>query len=292
MKPRRRLLRYIGQNLPARCSDWLAIRSKKLRHLARPGNDLIFPRYDRDLTVVVDPVYAIELAMLSGVYDHSATRVIDRLFQKDWVSVDVGANVGALTLLMAKRSPGGKVFAVEPGPKLVSRLEKNRSLNPTVARVITVCQVGLSDKAGTLFWSEDPNNLGNASLLESHGLSVPVVTLDQFAVENRVSRLDFVKIDVEGMELEVIQGGMQTITKLQPLIYYETLEEFRRVRGFDIYGQIWSLLVPQGYKHYAVHKSGRLTALNSMDQLHSMNVLAVPARYTEIIRLAFNVNPD
>jgi FkbM family methyltransferase len=209
-----KLLRFLGQWLPAGVSNWLATRTKYLRHLAQPGRDLIFRRYNGDLTAIVDPKYLIELSMLSGVYDEATTGVIERFLQTDSISLDVGANVGAMTLIMAKQSPYGKVFAVEPGAKLMERLETNKSLNPLLEGVIKTFQVGMSRESGTLFWNEDPNNPGNAGLLGSSGMSVPVVTLDQFAADNKITRLDFIKIDVEGMELEVVQGGRKTIAGL------------------------------------------------------------------------------
>ena len=116
-------------------------------------------------------------------------------------------------LLMAKLvGPAGRVLAVEPGPPYVERLRANLALNASLSDRVAVHNVGLSDAPGMLHWRPDPNNPFNAGLSAAHPdsvpgeVAVPVTTLDALVASRELDRLDFIKIDVEGMELEVMRG--------------------------------------------------------------------------------------
>jgi FkbM family methyltransferase len=198
--------------------------------------------------------------------------------------MDIGANVGALTLLMAKLADQGRVIAVEPGPSTVERLRQNLALNPELKQRVTVLPVGLAEQTGTLCWQEDANVPGNAGLLGTTGDRVTVETLDHLVQQLQLPRLDFIKIDVEGMEWEVIQGGLMTITQYRPILYYETLESFRTIRGFDLYGKIHALLTGLGYQHFCVQSQGTLQAIEDLAVLRSPNTLAVPQEKLNAVR--------
>ena len=118
--------------------------------------------------------------MLSGAYDNESSRIIRRFVGRGQHCVDVGANVGPITLLLAKLvGPDGHVLAVEPGPPYCAALERNLALNPGLGRVVTLLRVGLSDRPGSLLWRPDPAHPYNAGLLDNlDGLPVPVETLD------------------------------------------------------------------------------------------------------------------
>jgi FkbM family methyltransferase len=262
--------------LPISLALFLAGKDRRLRYLLPPNEEIEFSRYLGDIRVSANTIYPVELEMLTGQYDRLSCSIIRRFLTEDAFAVDVGANVGPLTLLMAKIVRSGKVIAIEPGPPICERLKRNLRLNPDLEKNVRVFQVGLADKAGSLMWSEDQNNRGNAGLLDSVGSPVEVVTLDSIIASIGTERLDFIKIDVEGMEYEVIIGASDSIRKYRPIIYYETLEPFRAFRGFDIYGEIYNRLHELGYEHYFVLAKGKLVKADSLDVLQSANTLAIP----------------
>ncbi|CAD5373366.1 FkbM family methyltransferase [Rubrivivax sp. A210] len=280
MNAKHRLFRSIGRYLPSSLSILLAAQSRHFRHFAQPGTTFVFGRYLGKLSVLIDTVYPIELEMLTGRYDRDSSSLIERLLQKDWINIDVGANVGALTLLMATMAPEGRVIAIEPGPSTCARLRQNLALNGAIASLVDVFQVGVSNVPGVLFWGEDENNKGNAGLLGKEGTAVEVTTIDEIVQRLELKRVDFVKIDVEGMEYEVIAGSLRSIEKFRPIFYYETLEAFRSLRGFDLYGKVYALLNDAGYRHFAVMSGTTLEAIDGLDHLKSSNVLAVPVEKT------------
>jgi FkbM family methyltransferase len=244
-----------------------------------PDNmQLIFTKYLGDLSVAVDTTYAIEREMLSGKYDIHSSRIIDKFIKKGDYCLDIGANIGALSLVMAKKvGATGKVFCFEPGPMTFERLQKNLSLNNGFSKILVLEKSGLSDKPGSLFWHHHEENPGDANLselLEGSGVEVPVITVDSYCEARGVSKLNFVKIDVESMEYEVIKGGMKTWEKHLPILYYETLKEFEAYRKEPVFKYIENMLGGLGYTFYKLENDISITQTKYPDL--SNNTLALP----------------
>lgn len=169
--------------------------------------------------------YRIEGELLyNGAFDEKSLLYFMRLLGSGDVCLDIGANIGALTLSMAHRvGPSGRVIAFEPGPLLFNRLLENLSFSHI--RNVEAHQFGLSDESGMLYWRlETGDNSGNAMLSARDGeVVVRVERLDDCASVTSLTRLDFIKIDVEGMELQVITGGLKTIQRHLPTMLMETL---------------------------------------------------------------------
>ena len=156
-------------------------------------------------------------------YDQKTLLYLMRIVHPGDSCIDVGANIGAITLSLAHRvGSGGRVVAYEPGPLLFQRLVRNVALSDF--RSIECKDAGLSDAPGRMYWRlETGINHGNAVLTtEPTDTVVPVITLDSSVEEIALTRVDFIKIDVEGMELGVILGGLGTIRKFKPTLLIET----------------------------------------------------------------------
>jgi len=248
----------------------------RFHHILPIGKDFVFEKYLSDVKVKINLLYPVEKAMLFGEYDPIVSRVLNKFLTRASVIIDVGANVGAFTLQLAKIANSGRIIAIEPGPPTYARLLENLELNPDIQKIVSVLQIGISDNAGKLYWAEDQNNRGNAGLLGAEGIEVEVLTLDSIIENEGLKKLDFVKIDVEGMEYEVIKGGINSINKYRPVLYYETLEPFRDIRGFDLYGMIFNMLQKINYRHFYILNYNEFVEVYSMDILLSSDILAVP----------------
>ena len=269
--------------IPFGAKLWLTDKRRVFRFLIPPNTELVYDRYLGDLRVNINTLYAVELEMLTGEYDPPTSRVIRKFLQEGCVAADIGANVGALTMLMAKVvGKDGVVLAVEPGPPIFSRLVKNLEWNPKIKSRVRTVQLGLSDSKGELYWHEDPKNRGNAGLLDGYGIPVDVITLDELVSRENVRRLDFVKIDVEGMELEVIKGGTRTFQEYKPVIYYETLTAFRQQRGFDIFAEIAKILQSMDYTLFGLDLLGNFKRLEKLEE-PPRNTLALPKEKTQCV---------
>ena len=257
---------------------------RELRFLLPAGKQFVYEHYLGQFKVNIDTTFPIEVEMATGRYDLKTSAVLEKFITPEDTVLDIGANVGALTLLMASLTPQGRVIAIEPGPSTFARLKANIDLNPTLQKTVDIYQLGIAEQPGKLYWQEDANVPGNAGLLNSAGVEVKVEALDDFIAQSSVERLDFIKIDVEGMEYEVIKGGLQTIAKYRPVLYYETLESFRTNRGFDIYNQIFQILQDLGYRQFAIASNTHTIEVQNLDTLLSPNTLAIP---TEKVTLEY-----
>src|SRR5207244_7164528 len=114
---------------------------------------LRWPYYLDDVSVLVDLGNPIERPMFRGEYEVDVSRIVADFVRPGSYCVDVGANVGPVTLLLAKYvGPDGRVAAVEPGPPYRARLAANLHMNPKLCDRVTVVAAGLSDAPGVLHW--------------------------------------------------------------------------------------------------------------------------------------------
>ncbi len=216
-------------------------------------------------TVVLDPQYPVEGRMLVSKWEPTTVALIRALVGDGGVCLDVGANVGPLTIAMAECvGPHGRVYAFEPGPLPYGRLARNLALNPELAGRVDALQLGVADRPGTRYWSPDENgNPANATMQGSTGTPVAVVSVDGFFADRPLPRLDFVKVDVEDMEYEVLVGGVATWVTYRPVIYFESEDRGDTARARPTFARIEQLLRGIGYGMYRVGKDWRLGAVTA-----------------------------
>ncbi len=144
------------------------------------------------------------------------------------VVLDVGANIGLATLAMATALPASaRLLAVEPSPRNLAHLRRNLAANGLAQRVEVVAAAAGAEP-GSLSFHESEFGAGS-HLVSGHHLAgnampavqVPVETLDRVVSSRGLERLDFVKIDVEGFEPDVLAGGAGAIARFRPVIYVE-----------------------------------------------------------------------
>lgn len=205
-----------------------------------------------------------------GVWEPGVERLARAFLRAGDTAIDVGANVGYYTLLMARAvGPSGHVFAFEPSPVTIERLRENVHLNRLDN--VTLFQTGASDHRGLSGLSSGSiRNQGRSSMVRgSAEYSVPVAPLDELIEPTVWSRTRLVKIDVEGAESSVIDGMHQGLERLpnQSVIllelsgesedeYRSSMRVFERLMGlgFDAY------IIPNRYDFAFYLNPGTLTA--------------------------------
>ncbi|WP_163990844.1 FkbM family methyltransferase [Pyxidicoccus caerfyrddinensis] len=135
------------------------------------------------------------------------------------VAFDVGANIGYLSLYLRSRiGPDGQLHSFEPEPDNFAELDANLRRNG-----LDNChavQAAVGSQEGMLTFAPGLN--GHVPEDGAPGISVPVVTLDGFIAKHGVPRVDFVKIDVEGFELDVLTGMKDVLARRdKPILYIE-----------------------------------------------------------------------
>ena len=174
----------------------------------------------------------------------------------DAVVFDVGAHAGQFSKLFARMAPKGRVFAFEPSAYARSVLEP--ALGWSGLANVVVVPLGLSDAEGSSVLRTPIKKQGGMGFGLAHlgddgdgravfEQTVPLTTLDAFFAEQGLTRLDFIKADVEGWEAHVLRGGRKTIAAHRPALFLEVIGASlaRAGAGPD---EIWALLTPLGYQ--------------------------------------------
>lgn len=152
--------------------------------------------------------------------------------------IDIGAYCGTHTLWFAKMCKR-QVIAFEPVRESFDFLVANVKRN-NVEDLVTCLNVGIGERNGRAnYQRHDFENTGTDTLVADPNGIIEVVPLDHF----NFSDVALIKIDVEGMELDVLQGALHTIERWRPLIYVEAPDTITRVRelleglGYDQFGE-------------------------------------------------------
>jgi len=167
-----------------------------------------------------------------GLYDLVVTEVLWRLIDQGETAIDIGANIGYMTSIMAKRvGETGKVYCIEPQPEIYKELSENiSSWQASMGwHQIKAQKIALSNKSGegllkvpidfiqnrgiaTLISSEECFSVqDNSNSSQTH--TVTLLTLDEMLINDE--QIGVIKIDVEGHEFAVLQGAARAINKQQ-----------------------------------------------------------------------------
>jgi FkbM family methyltransferase len=178
---------------------------------------------------------------VTGEYSEEEVQKLLSLIDKNSIVVEVGANIGSITVPMAKKA--AQLYAFEPQPDTFKLLEGNIAQN-TLQGHTTVFPIALSDTEGeaaitAVDYDGIKINGGAASISDDAregSIRVKTATLDDTFIE--LGRMDLLKIDVEGHEIEVLKGGTETIKRLRPLIY---VENDRPEKSQELIGKLFDL---------------------------------------------------
>lgn len=183
--------------------------------------------------------------------------VLQRFLTPGGIMVDVGANYGIFSLNAAYLvGSKGRVLAFEPAQNNFSILEKNLQLN--AATQVRALRMALADKPGKLRLYHDPDPTRNSLAPTSNANDfeeVEVSTLDTVLNENKVSKVDFIKIDVEGADELVCRGALETLKSSLPPVFFENNSPAAVRMGLKANGTA-AVLAELGYQFYNYHENG------------------------------------
>jgi FkbM family methyltransferase len=156
-----------------------------------------------------------------GYFEPHVNRLIRALPLDGKVAVDVGANIGVHTIHLSEAvGTTGRVFAFEPEPHVAELLRENCALNGSANVMVLQAAVGAASGYGWV--NRNPNgNLGDNRIRltrDNAGTRVEIVSLDDCLAEVGDGQVEFVKIDVQGYEMEVLRGMHATIERNPELI--------------------------------------------------------------------------
>lgn len=199
-------------------------------------------------------------------YEKADSDMIVRLAENCRSIFDIGGNFGWYSLLLAKVYPEARICTFEPVPRTFGYLKSNLELNGF--HNIQLFNFGFSDVEQVLNFFYYPEGSGNASLANlsnAEGVqAVPctVKKLDDFVSESG-SRIDFIKCDVEGAELLVFKGGLESIRRDTPIVFAELLRKWSA--KFDYHpNEVIDLFRTCGYRCFT-SRGDKLVGFDVMD---------------------------
>lgn len=166
--------------------------------------------------MILDSKDCLQLS-INEIYEPAETDIIKQEIKKGDIVLDIGANIGYYTLLMADLvGDNGKVFAFEPEPYNFELLRKNIEINTCKNVILEKKAISNCNKRSNLYLSRDNtgmHRLNESKYCEKH-IEVDVVKLDDFFRNDElINKIKFIKIDVEGSELDVLQGMESILEK-------------------------------------------------------------------------------
>lgn len=239
--------------------------------------------FDGDLKIRLDRSSQLGSKLYwMGINSLNEILVCKRHLKPDSVFVDIGANQGEFSLFAAKRVPQGKVIALEPRTQLFAQLKENLELNHLSNTELINCGCSDMPKTAELYSSSRPElnqarNEGLASLYSGERRDTPIETItlrtfDEIADELRLSRVDMMKIDVEGAELPVLRGATKTLRAHKPHLLLEVSEGNFKAAGYRK-EDLFEFLSELGYKIFAIRYYGRLTPIEAFRDMKFGNIL-------------------
>lgn len=200
---------------------------------------------------------------IGGCADPNEFSLLSKLIAPGMVAVDAGANEGLYTLFLARRvGERGIVLAFEPSQREFSRLQRNVELNRFDNARLFNAALGNQDGEAHLqiagYEHEGQNTLGgfvHEGVAPLRTEQVQVRRLDSVVAEAGLTRLDFLKMDVEGCETRLLQGCQTVIRKFRPVILFEAADKALRLQGSNR-EELTQLLRECGYLIYVFDSSG------------------------------------
>jgi FkbM family methyltransferase len=198
--------------------------------------------------------YIIYWCFVHGYETDPAVQLSRALIHQGDTVVDVGANIGLWTMGAARQAgQEGRLHAFEPVPENFTRLIANLNLNGFDLNRVQCQQLSLSDRSGrTVFYLSTNGNSGMGALAQRDGVNRPIETrliaLDDYCEKHSISRVDFIKIDVEGAELLVLRGAKGVLASAEaPAIVFEADDSLAASFGSSS-SAVKTLLAEKGYE--------------------------------------------
>jgi FkbM family methyltransferase len=195
--------------------------------------------------------------------------------------IDVGANVGVYTFSAARRvTSTGRVLAVEPFSTCIRCLRETCQINHW--DWVTICPGAASDRNGfahlALQSVNEMNQVIDAAAPGEASEQIVCFTLDHLVEREQLTQVDWLKIDAEGHELQILLGSHHLLSRFKPKIMYENAASTNFYEITASNRTVAELLTTQGYQLYRYRPYIRdLVAIESFDQLRgNLNIIALP----------------
>ena len=250
-----------------------------------------FRRFFRKLPAVIQLPFgswwlargsALDECLMTGNFERAETQFLRRYLHNGMTILDVGAHHGYYALL-ASRAVGsaGKVVAFEPSPKERCRLQQHLRLNDCRNVRVEPFALEAVEEEKDLFLvdgAEDYCNSLRPPVVNAGTTTIKVrtTTLDKIVRLRQIGSVDFIKMDVEGAELNVLNGARELLnTNPRPVLLVELYDMRTAPWGYAA-REVVRLLANTGYRWYEIHSDGTLASVDAGREVYDANLVAIP----------------
>ena len=215
-------------------------------------------------------------------YEKKEWKFLQKFLKPGMAFFDIGANQGFYTLLAAKKvGPQGKIFAFEPVPREFRNLKWNIFINGLKNVKIEAQALGCQNGFTNMFYCL--NGKGSYSSLQPPSekikarrkvIKVSITSLDRYIQHNNILSIDFIKIDVEGGELDVLKGGINVLSKSRPVLMCEVSDKRTEQWGYSA-SEICDFVKKYKYQWFKFAFEDSLSPLDDK-AIFDENLLAIP----------------
>lgn len=213
-----------------------------------------------------------------GEYEKAELTSIKQFLNHDSIFIDIGANIGLYTLFASKIiNKNGQIISFEPFSENFKSLAKNVSLNRVSNVSLEKMAIGEKDGVIKLYYDENEKNSGmvsTISLEKGAQEEVKLISLDSYLKNESFTKIDLIKIDIEGFEHSALLGMKSTLTRYHPTLLIEILNTDKSFTNESICHQ---LLTDMGYNKYFIDDDGIISEnkvnANRMNYIYSTKTM-------------------
>lgn len=210
----------------------------------------------------------------SGLYEPHVMKVIQRIVKSDFICMDIGANIGAITLAIAKEASNGRCFSIECSSKNYSYLVRNITQNKVENAIPIHCGVSDLSQVVSFNYVKDVAGCSFVSPLgiqEGESEEIQLRRIDDIISCWDIPKVDFMKLDVEGGERKALLGSQALFGRSAPILLIEfNPTPIKRFYGEDPEELFQLLQKTYSYIYLIQFPSGHLKLIKSIDELMMM----------------------
>ena len=189
------------------------------------------------------------MLVFDGNYEINETNLVKELIKPDWTVIDIGANFGWYSIHFSRLvGPRGKVFSFEPIPESYEELNSNMKLNSCQNMKIFNTALGNREDIVSFGVPEIDGGLAASSqfLKCNKQIQVSMRRLDDIVEEQNITNVDFIKVDIEGGELDMLHGAEKLLEQFKPNIMIEIVDVHCHRFGYSP-NDVYQFLLSKGY---------------------------------------------
>jgi FkbM family methyltransferase len=225
---------------------------------------------------------ALDWTILNVGFEKSEIQFVYKLLRPGMTVLDVGAHHGLYTLLASKCvGRSGRVIAFEPSPRERERLSRHVRFNRCSNVKIEPFALGSSKSQADLYLTNGMNDWCNSLHRQAAGdvarmVRVDVLALDDYLEREGLGKVDFMKVDVEGGELALLNGARRLLSAVpRPVILCEVQDQRTAPWGYAA-REILQCLESCGYSWFEFDETGAVRLIEILDVRYDGNFVAVP----------------